>query len=295
MAREVSPTVSRRRLAAELRRLREDAHLTGGQVARSLGWSTSKISRIENAQVGAQKDDVAALADLYGSPPEWRDLLLALSLEAEERGWWEGYADVLSESYSTYIGLEAGAASMVTWQSLVLPGLLQTSAYARATMRGGLPFVTLSPGKANRMISRLVDVRIHRQSLLDDDPPLHFSALIDESALRRRYGSEEVMRQQLQYILELANRPHVAVRVLPLSADHRAIPDRFVLLRFPERERLGSLHGDVVFIENAYDASFREDEDETYYFDQLFRQMMEEALSPEESLALIAREAHREN
>ncbi|GGS82518.1 transcriptional regulator [Planobispora rosea] len=287
MARDVSPTVSRRRLAAELRRLREDAHLTGGQVAKALGWSTSKISRIENAQVGAQKDDVATLVSHYGVSEEWRDLLLELSRESEEKGWWEDYADVLSESYSTYIGLEAGASELVTWQGLVVPGLLQTAAYARATMRTTSLFLPALPGKA----ARLVHVRMRRQRLLDEDPPLRFTALIDEAILRRRFGTAETMQQQLRHILKIAEFPHVVIRVLPLHVNHPSLPSSFVLLKFPERERLGRLHGDVLYLENALDATFEEGEETTYGFDMFFQQMVEESLSPEESLALIAEEA----
>nr|BFE85629.1 hypothetical protein GCM10020093_082300 [Planobispora longispora] len=199
-------------------------------------------------------------------------------LESEQRGWWEDHADVLLGSYAAYIGLEAGAQSVFTWQSLVIPGLLQTPAYAKATIGppAPTPFKNLLPGK----VAKLAQVRMRRQRLLDEEPHLNVTAVIDESAFFRRFGAEEVMREQLRHLTAVAARPNVEIRVLPLDVDHGAMPHSFVLLRFPEREGLGRLHGDIVYLENAMDSTFVEDEESTFAFGWLFQQMLEKALSP---------------
>nr|WP_260407621.1 DUF5753 domain-containing protein [Planomonospora venezuelensis] len=206
-----------------------------------------------------------------------------MSRESEERAWWEDYADVLSDSYSTYIGLEAGAASMLTCQTLVFPGLLQIPDYAQATMGTAKSVNAPSPGEA----ARRVQVRMRRQRLLDGPDPLHFTALIDESVLHRRFSTAEVMQRQLRHVMEVAARPHVVIRIQPLGIDHSLMLPSFVLLKFSERERLGRLHDDIVYLENAMDATFEEDEVTTYSFDRAFRHMASEAFSKEQSLRLI--------
>ncbi|MGW4472878.1 DUF5753 domain-containing protein [Nonomuraea sp. NPDC004354] len=285
MAREPSPTVSRRRLAAELRRLREDAQKTGTQVAQVLDGSSSKISRMEKAQVAAHRDDVARLADYYEVRPAVRDALLALAAEAEGKGWWEAHGETLSESYTTYIGLEAGAEKALTWQNLVFPGLFQTPDYARAVIGFGDAWSPLPPTQ----IDRLVKVRTRRQHVLEGPDPLQLSVLLEESVLMRRFGSPEVMRDQLKHVLEVAELPNVTIRVVPL--ERSSVFHSFVLLKFPQREGLDALHDDYVYIENATDAIFEENEQKTFAYERVFHRISAAALSEEDSLKLIGEHA----
>lgn len=283
MAREPSPTVSRRRLAAELRRLREDAQVTGTQVAQVLDGSSSKVSRMEKAQVIAHKDDVALLADFYQVSPAARAELLALAEEAGEKGWWEAYGDSLAESYMSYIGLESGAESMLTWQNVTVPGLLQTADYARSVNGSGHPLSAIPPAEAERAVR----VRMRRQQLLEGPSPLVVNALLDESVLHRRFGPPEVMREQLRHILQVAQLPNVSVRIVPLDAPHGPSTHAFVLLKFPPRPGLDSMHEDLVYFEHATGAVFEERYAETYRVEQLFRQMSAEALTEEDSLKML--------
>ena len=285
MARDASPTVGRRRLAAELRRLRESARKTGAQLADALDWSTSKVSRIEKAQVTVQRDDVARLADYHRVDPPLRATLLALAAESEARGWWEEYADSLPDSYTHYIGLESGAESMLTWQNVIFPGLFQTADYARAAMGLGHPLNTVSPAE----VERRARLRLRRQELLAGENPLVITALIDESVLYRRFGTRKVMREQLERVVEIAALPNVSVRVLELDAPHMHSHHGFVLLRFPQREQLRRVHDDVVYLEKVTGGAFEEGEEETHHFSRLFHQMSTEALSESESVALIAK------
>lgn len=281
MAREPSPTVSRRRLAAELRRLREDAQVTGTQVAQVLDGSSSKVSRMEKAQVAAHREDVARLADFYQVRPAVREALLALAAEAEGKGWWEAHGESLSESYTTFIGLEAGAATMLTWQNVIFPGLLQTADYAKALISFGDAWNALPPTQ----IDRLVRVRARRGRILEDPDPLNLTVLLDESVLMRRFGSLEVMRNQLRHVLQVAELPNVTIRVVPL--DRSSAFHSFVLLKFPQREGLDRLHDDLVYIENATDAILEESEQKTFAYERVFHQVSAAALSEEDSLKLI--------
>ncbi|MEV4058951.1 DUF5753 domain-containing protein [Nonomuraea dietziae] len=284
MAREPSPTVSRRRLAAELRRLREDAQVTGTQVAQVLDGSSSKVSRMEKAQVIAHKDDVALLADFYHVSPAARAELLALAEEAEGKGWWDAL-DSISESYANFIGLESGAEAIFTWQNVIFPGLLQTSDYARALIGFGDAWSALSPAQTER----LVRVRARRARVLEEANPPQLTVLLEESVLMRRFGSPEVMRDQLRHILDVATRPNVSVRVVPLE---RSSPfHSFVLLKFPQRKGLGDMHDDLVYIENATGAIFDENEEHTFAYERVFFQVSTAALSEEDSLKLIGEHA----
>ncbi|MEU7893535.1 DUF5753 domain-containing protein [Nonomuraea sp. NPDC049152] len=285
MAREPSPTVSRRRLAAELRRLREDAQVTGTQVAQVLDGSSSKVSRMEKAQVAAHREDVARLADFYQVRPAVREALLALAAEAEGKGWWEAHGDSLSESYATFIGLESGAETMLTWQNVIFPGLLQTAEYAQALISFGDAW---SP-QPQTHIDRLVKVRARRGRILETPDPLKLVALLEESVILRRFGSAEVMRNQLRHVLQVAELPNVSVRVVPL--DRSSAYHSFVLLKFPQREGLDRLHDDLIYIENATDAILEENEQKTFAYERVFDQVSASALSEEDSLKLIGEHA----
>jgi len=182
-----SPMVRRRRLAAELREIREGKGKSGETVAAALRWSPSKISRYERARTGLPPREVARLLDYYQITGPRRELLLGLAEDATQKAWWEEFADTLSEDYKQFIGLEHEATSMAIWHVDVVTGLLQTEAYARNIVSGYRRVEPIAPG----MIERTVKVRMRRQQVLDRDG-LQMSVVLDESVLRRRIGDESV-------------------------------------------------------------------------------------------------------
>ena len=284
-----SPAVRRRRLAAELRRIRGSR--TGTQTARALGWSPSKITRYEQGRSTLVLDEVAKLLDFYGVTGSERDQLLSLARDASQRDWWEDYADALPEESLAFIGLEAEAASVSQWQVEVVPGLLQTEEYARtvqASYQSVVPIVTPS------MIERRVKVRMLRQAVLTRDPPLRLSVVIDESVLLRRIGGRAVMRAQLEHLTAAAELPSVELRVLPLSSENALVADSFVIFGFGTRlvDGTGVLH-DVVSTEGVKSEMYVEGETDTHLYRLVFQSLVNAALPTAESQDLIRRTAEQ--
>lgn len=282
-----SPTVRRRRLAAELRRLRDGARLTGDQVAERLGWSPSKISRYELARTGLNPADVGKLLDLYGVDGRQRDELLALAREARLRGWWQAYSDALPEDFLAFIGLEAEARSVRQWHAEVVPGLLQTQAYAREVLRGFQKVAIVTP----RQIERRLQARLERQQLLLREPPPELHIVLDESVLLRRLGDNATMDAQLRRMVEVSQLPNVTLQVLPLDRHHPLTLGSFVLLTFGD-ERRATLH-DVVSTEHLTSEQNLEDEADTYTYGLAFDSLTEVSLGPDESRELIVQTAQR--
>src|ERR1700721_2353812 len=212
-----SPTVRRRRLAAELRGIRESKGKSGDAVAAALKWSPSKISRYERARTGLRPREVERLLDYYEITGSRRTLLLALAEDAAQKGWWEEFADTLSEDYQQFIGLEHEATSIAVWHVDVVAGLLQPEAYARHIISSYSRVEPVAPG----MIGRMVRVRMQRQQVLDREG-LQLTVVLDESVLTRRIGDESVMYEQLQRLGRATGRPKMTLRFLPLGAPHRA-------------------------------------------------------------------------
>lgn len=203
-----SPVVRRRRLGLELRTLREATGMSGEEVADRLSWSTSKLSRMEIGRNPPRPADLVRLLDLYKVTDQaHRDQLAALLREAKRKGWWQIYSDI---PYSTLIGLEAEAVSMLTYQQVV-PGLFQTESYARAIIAATDP--AISP----ETLDQRVEVRMTRQAVITRERPMEVRAVLDETCVRRLVGGGEVMRRQLSRLLELAKRPNVIMQVLPFE------------------------------------------------------------------------------
>jgi transcriptional regulator with XRE-family HTH domain len=280
-----SATVRNRRLAAELRRLRESVDFTGDDVAERLGWSASKVSRLENARQAPRFADVRRLLDLYGVEGNYREQLLQLARDAVRRGWWEAFSDALPEPYASYIGLEIEAEELWQWETQVVPGLLQTEAYAQAVEQRSHSTEVIPP---SRVDARVV-ARLERQSVLTRDNPLHLSVVLDEALLLRRYGDAAVMAEQLQRLEELSALPNVTLQVLPLEGPHPIATGSFTLLQFP---LVGGIKfHDVVYIEHLNGCSYLEEETETYRHRLSFERLRAEALGPAESLETISRTA----
>ncbi len=280
MIAPASPTVRRRRLAAELRGIRESKGRSGDSVAAALKWSPSKISRYERARTGLRPREVERLLDYYEISGPRRELLLALAQDAAQKGWWEEFADSLSEDYQQFIGLEHEAASIAIWHVDVVTGLLQTEAYARHIISSYSRVDPIPPG----MIGRLVRVRMRRQEVLNREG-LNVSVVLDESILKRRIGSDSVMYDQLQHLARAADRPNLALQVLPLDAQHTVTGESFVIFGFGEDS--DAMLQDVVSTEHLRNGFSLEGERETYLHRIAFQMLAGASLDPAESRALI--------
>jgi transcriptional regulator with XRE-family HTH domain len=287
MSTSGSPTVRRRRLAVELRRLREQSGQTAEAVAEVLGWSKAKISRYELARSGLKPSDVARMLDVYSVQGEHREQLLILAREATEKGWWEAFSDVVTEEHLAFIALEAEATSVLQWQINVVPGLLQTEQYARDVFSG---YQEVSP-TAPAIIERRVETRLIRQRVLTRDHPLELAVVLDESVLRRQRGDRAVMHEQLQRLAEDSELPHVTLQILPLDGPKRLALDSFQILQFG-RAHETQLH-DVVSTESLRNYLYVEGETDTYEFRLAFEHLAQESLGPKESREFILRLARQ--
>lgn len=277
MASEQSPTVRRRRLALELRRLREAAHLTCEEVAEHLECSASKISRVETGRVSVSPRDVRDMLKLYGVPEQQRDSLVQLSRDSRQKGWWHAYSDTINPQFATYVGLESAASEIRVYEVNLIPGLLQTEDYARTMIRSG------AMNGSFEDVERKVALRMARQpALTRNDPPMLWT-VVDEAALRRRVGGAELMRAQLEHVLELSALKNVAMQVIPFGAGaHPAMGRPFVILVFPER-----IDPDVVYLEDLTSAFYLEDVDEVDRYNVFFNHLRATALSFDDSAALV--------
>jgi transcriptional regulator with XRE-family HTH domain len=270
-----SPTVWRRRLGNELRKLREGSGLTIDDVATRLECSSSKISRIETSQVGATPRDVRDMLELYKVSDAQRAELIQLAREARQKSWLQAFNDV---PFAPLVGLEAAAASLRTYSVLNIPGHLQIKPYAEAILRA------IRPDISDVELDRRVELRLSRQQFLTQDDPSLFFVVLDEAVLRRLVGGADVMRQQLQRLNELGRLDNVTMQVLPFDVGaHAAMDGEFTIISFRD-----PADSDVVFIENTTDDLYLEDPDALRRYIQLFENLQARALGPSESLDLIA-------
>lgn len=276
-----SPTVRRRRLASELRKIRESKGKSGDAVAAALKWSPSKISRYELARTGLKLSDVERLLDYYQVAGSRRALLLELARDAAQKGWWEEFADSLSADYQQFIGLEHEASSVAIWHVEVVPGLLQCEAYARHIISSYNHVEPIAPG----LIERLVRVRMKRQQVLDREPGLQLSVVLDESVLRRRIGDESVMYQQLHRLAREYDRPNVTLRILRLNTPHTVFGESFVIFRFGPDSN--AILQDVVCTEHLRNDFLVQGERDTYLHRLAFKMLLDASLDPVASRTLI--------
>jgi transcriptional regulator with XRE-family HTH domain len=273
------PTVRRRLLGAELRRLREAAGFALDDAARILECDRSKISRIETGHRGVRPKELRELLAEYGVEEKRRYALADLARQAGRRGWWQDYGDVLAEPFRDFISMEASAESMWTHDTNVVPGLLQTEDYARALATAALP------GESARHHDRLIAVHLSRQRQLTraDDPP-RYSAVVSEAVLRHMVGGPKVLKAQLEWLLTAGSTlPNVTVRVLPFTAGATAAPaGTFVLLRFPEPAELG-----VVYLPGLTGGLFLEGPQDFERHGLAHERLRAAALSVQESADLI--------
>ncbi len=275
MTSRASPTIRRRRLGLELRRLRETAGVTIDTVAERLECSSSKISRIETGHTGATPRDVRDMLAVYGVSGAAAEGLVQVAREARQKGWWHLYGTVLT---SAYVGLEAAASEIHAYEGQVVPGLLQIDNYAREMILKGRPDITQAE------LDRRVHVRMARQSLLTQDDPLRLWVVLDEAVFHRTVGGPGVLRKQIDHLAMVGELPNVTLQVLPFAAGaHAGMDGSFAVLCYED-----PADPDVVFAENAAGGLFLEKDDELRRYRFIFDHLRASALPPDESLAFLA-------
>ena len=273
-----TPTVRLRRLAAEIKRLREAAGLTQEEVSERTGKDRSTLYRLESAQQRPQRATLIQLLDLYGASQEQRTELLTVLREAGQLGWMQPLRADLPPVYSDYIGFESEARSISNYESLYIPGLLQTEEYARAVIRGTLPYATAEE------VENRVRARLERQSLLSGDDPRQLWTIMDEAAVRRVVGGRPVMREQLLRLHEAAALPNVTVQIVPYEAGaHPGMPGAFIVLEFQD-----PIDQSLVYTESLAGGLFLEDDLEIRRYILLFDHLRAAAMRPGQTLTLLA-------
>ncbi|GAA2590915.1 helix-turn-helix transcriptional regulator [Dactylosporangium fulvum] len=265
-------------LGAHLRRLREAQGVSREDAGWEIRSSESKISRMELGRVGFKERDVADLLTLYGMDDQVeRDRLLALAREANNPGWWHRFGDVLPNWFQSYLGLEAAAALIRTYEVQFVPGLLQTRDYARAV-------VLLGHGRAKREeIERRVELRMKRQEILTREQPVKLWVVVDEAALRRPIGGLDVMRGQVEALLEASTLPNVRLQVIPFQAGgHAAAGGAFSILRFPDEDL-----PDVVYIEQLTSALYLDKRDDVDLYAEAMERLCVEAHPPTDTSKIL--------
>ena len=277
------PTVRRRRLGTELRKLRESNGYKLEEVAARLGVAPSTLSRIETGKAPTKSAYLGQRLEMYGVVDQaQRQVLVDMAREGHRKGWWAAYDDVLPSGFDIYVGLEAETAAIRGYEISVVHGLLQTPDYARAVLSEMFPRHGLD------QIDRLVDLRIQRQQRFDDDPPLELWAILDEGVIRRPVGGHAVMRRQLEHLLKMAARPGLTVQVLPFSCGaHAGHLGPFSILEFPNRT-----DSEVAYVESVAGNLYLEKDREVRLRVEAFDRLRAAALAPGASLELIARLAH---
>ncbi|WP_069886589.1 helix-turn-helix domain-containing protein [Streptomyces luteocolor] len=277
MASNVNPTVRRRRLGQELRRLRELKGMTAEEVAERLLVSQSKISRLENGRRSISQRDVRDLCGVY-EVEDHRivDSLMQMAKDSRQQGWWHSFGDI---PYSVYIGLETDAASLRVYDPQAVPGLLQTRAYAEALITGALPETTPTD------IEKRVQVRMRRQDrIASPENPLRLWTVLDESALRRVVGSRHLMRDQLEHLVEQSQLPHVTVQVIPFEMGaHPGLNGQYAILEFPD-----AADSSVVYIEGVTSDLYLEKANDVQQYSVMYEHLRAQALNVEQSRQLIA-------
>jgi len=259
-------------LGAHLRRLREAQGVSREDAGWEIRASESKISRMELGRVSFKERDVDDLLTLYGLvDAEERDRLLTLARQANTPGWWHRYGDVLPSWFQSYLGLEAAASLIRTYEVQFVPGLLQTADYARSV-------VLLGHGRASAdELDRRVDLRMRRQKILDRPEPVQLWAVIDEAVLRRPVGSRATMRAQIEALIDATQRPSVPLQILPFQVGgHSAAGGAFSILRFPDQEL-----PDIVYVEQLSSALYLDKRDDVELYVDAMERLCVEADQPE--------------
>lgn len=270
------PTLRRRRLGVELKRCREAAGLTQQEVSRHFEWHSAKVTRIETARVAVTPRDVRDLLTLYRvEEEEYREALVDLARSSRQRSWWTDYRDIMRPG--NFVGLEAAATSMRSWEPIILPGLLQTEAYMRAL---------ISTGRSNDpppRIDRRISLRLTRQTRLTGERPLELAAIVDEATVRRMVGGADVMKAQLEHLIEIAKLSNVSLQIMPFDAgEHPFLGGAATLLEFRD-----TTLSDVVYLEGLAGDYYEEQPPEVARYRQEFERLSTRALDHRTTIKMI--------
>ena len=278
MATRRSPTARHRRLIVELKRLRDERGLSREQVAERIGTSETSVFRYEKGETRPQPAVVASMLDLYEVKDAERDELLEMARDARKRGWWHRHRQTLKPGFDSYIGLEAAASVVRTYEAQTVPGLLQSRAYARANV------METSANVVPAEVEEKVSVRISRQDLVTrSTDPIQIVAVLDEAVLRRQVGGPEAMREQIRHLIAMAALPNVVIHVLPFAVGaHPGMEGPFCLLSFPEPD-----DPDLVYLEQATSGLVPEEPEEVRRYTLMFGTLLGKALPAGESVAFM--------
>jgi len=273
-----APAALRIKLGSELRRLRKAKRFSREQAGWEIRSSESKISRMELGRVPFKERDIADLLTLYGVGAQERETLLSLARQASAPGWWQQFSDVLPAWFLPYLGLEESASLIRTYEAHFVPGLLQTADYARAVIRLG------HAGASPTEIDRRTEVRRRRQDVLRRAKPPHFWVVIDEAVIRRPIGGPEVMREQIEALIEATRLPNVRLQIIPLAAGAQVpVGCAFAILRFPERGL-----PDVVYLEQLTSALYLDKPADVDHYAVAMEQACLKAEPPDRTPAILA-------
>ncbi|EDY42764.1 helix-turn-helix domain-containing protein [Streptomyces sp. SPB074] len=278
-------TVPRRQLGRNLKALRNKAHLTVRAAAVELEWSEAKMWRIETGQTPLRSLDVQAMCFVYGAPPDLTKALMELAKETKARGWWQAYGDVVPEGFDIFVGLEEAAESLCGYENDLVPGLLQTEAYAREIFR------THVHGIEEAELERRVRLRAQRQELLTRafDPP-QLSVVVNEGVLRRPVGGPKAMAHELAHLVFASQTPNVSLRVLPFSAGMNVgvVTGPFNILRFPANGQGAATEPPTVYVDGYTGGLYLDKEKEVQRYDRAFTDIWNAALDEPSSRRLIS-------
>ncbi len=278
-AGRAGPSVRRLILGSQLRRLRERAGISCAEAGYNIRGSASKISRLETGRISFKERDVEDLLTLYGlNDPEERAQLVALVAQSRQTGWWHRYNDRMPKWFEDYVGLEEAAARIQSWELQFVPGLMQTEDYARAVVTHGHPRAGYDE------VERMVELRLRRQRLLDGTHPPQLWMVIDESVLHRALGGVDVLKAQINRLLELTALPHISLQVIPFSRSGYVAEGAFSILRFAEAEL-----PDIAYIEHLTGALYLERSDEIEVYSRAFDRLVVDAETPRASRQTLAK------
>ncbi|MFC4053526.1 helix-turn-helix domain-containing protein [Actinomadura syzygii] len=271
------PTVASTRLAQELRRKREAIGLSQEAVAEEMGWADSKLYRIENDKSRVLVRDVKRLTTLYKVTGQEQEALLELARLAREPDWWHKYSGAIPEWFQVYVVLESTASDLFGYEAELVPGIMQTESYARAIMS------TAPTLDDDEEIENKISVRVNRQARLSSDDPLNVWLVLNEAVIRRKVGGHQVMREQIDHLVALAERRNITLQVLPFDAgEHAAMHGSFQLLKFPKPG-----DPDKIYLEEQIGGLYTQKPDEVKRYTLMFDHLRARALGPGETIEMM--------
>jgi len=275
----IGPTARRMILGSQLRRLREEAGITRQQAGYNIRGSESKISRLELGRVGFKERDVTDLLTMYGvDDPTERRAFLDMVKQSNEPGWWRRFGDTMPNWFTDLVGLEEAAARIQIWEPIYVSGLLQVEPYARAIFSHG------RPDMADERVDQLVALRMRRQKMFSRPDAPRVWMVLDESVLHRPIGGQKVLKQQLEYLLEMSALPHVSIQVLPYESSGLSAEHAFSLLRFGEPEL-----PNIAYVEYLTGAHYIEKREEIEKYSRALDMLAVDAETPERSRTMLAK------